>query len=98
LRHEIARDAAAVHLAEPELDLRGLGERARRTYGIAVQSGDRPPAGLPGGDPPRPPEGVRPPRLVVWRIGGPAPGEREIPPVVHMPVEGAPDRPLVLAR
>lgn len=98
LRHEIARDAAAVHLADPSLDLRALGERARRTYGIAVQSGERPPAGLPAGPAPRPPEGVRPPRLVVWRIGGPPPGEREQPPVVHLPVEGSPERALVAAR
>ena len=98
LRHEIARGAAAVHVDGPELDLRTLGERARRTYGIAVQSGDRPPAGLPVTPPARLPEGVRPPRLVVWRIGGPPPAEDASPPVVHLPVEGAPDRPLLLAR
>lgn len=98
LRHEIARDAAAIHLAEPWLDLRGLSERARRTYGIAVQSGDRPPAGLPAGEPPRLADGLRPPRIAVWRIGGTPPGERETPPVVHMPVEGSPDRPLLQAR
>lgn len=97
LRHEIARGGASVEAVEPGFDLRALGERGRRVHGIAIAAGDRAPAGLPDGDPPQTEEGVRPPRLVTWRIGG-APVKDGAWPEVHMPVEGAPTGHLVAAR
>lgn len=99
LRHEIARGAAAVHVRTDELDLRALGERARRVYGVAVAAGDRPPAGLPEAPAPRPPEGVRPPRIVVWQLGGERPQTTpDGVPVIHTTLEGQPTGPLVEAR
>lgn len=97
LRHEIARGGASVEAVEPGFDLRTLGERGRRVHGIAIAAGDRAPAGLPEGDPPPTEDGVRPPRLVTWRIGG-APVKDSVWPEVHMPVEGAPTGHLVAAR
>lgn len=97
LRHEIARGAAEVFVQGGDIDLRALGERDRRVYGIAVQSGDRPPAGLPTAAAPPLKDGAREPRLIVWKIGGSEPGPDE-PSVVYMPVEGAPDASLVMAR
>lgn len=72
LRHEIALDLAAVHLHE-SLDLRALAERGRRVYGVAVACEGHAPAGLPAGDPPEVPEGLRPPRILVWRLGAATP-------------------------
>jgi hypothetical protein len=97
LRHEIARGVAAVNLHGDDLDLRSLGERDRRVYGVAIQSGDRPPAGLPQTQPPRLGEGVRPPRLLTWQIGGAEPAEG-LEDRVAMPLEGDPGPALVLAR
>lgn len=99
LRHEVARGAAAVHVRTDELDLRALGERARRVYGVAVAAGDRRPAGLPDAPAPRPTDGVRPPRVVVWQLGGERP--QAVPddaPVIHSSLEGAPAGPLIEAR
>jgi formylglycine-generating enzyme required for sulfatase activity len=97
LRHEIARGAADITVHENDLDLRTLGERDRRVYGLAIQSGDRAPAGLPESDAPRSREGVRAPNIIVWQIGGRPPVEDDEGPV-YMPLEGAPDAPLALAR
>lgn len=101
MRHDVARGAAAVHVRPPGLDLRALGERARRVYGVAVTAGDRPPTGLLPEPPPRPsPEdGVRPPRVVVWQLGGERPqATPDGVPVIHTTLEGAPTGPLVEAR
>lgn len=98
LRHEVARGAAAVHVRTDELDLRALGERARRVYGVAVAAGERQPAGLPDRPAPRPPEGVRPPRVVVWQLGGERPRAQDEVPVIHTTLEGPPTGPLVAAR
>ncbi|MEZ6188108.1 MAG: hypothetical protein R3F62_24255 [Planctomycetota bacterium] len=68
LRHEIALDLAAVHLHEA-LDLRALAERGRRVYGVAVGSEGHRPAGLGEGEPPELADGLRPPRVLVWRLG-----------------------------
>ncbi|MBX3470550.1 MAG: hypothetical protein KF878_27095 [Planctomycetes bacterium] len=98
LRHEVARGAAAVHVRTGGLDLRGLGERARRVYGVAVAAGDRRPAGLPDAPAPRPSDGVRPPRVIVWQLGGERPQAAGELPVVHTTLEGPPTGPLVEAR
>jgi hypothetical protein len=106
LRHEIARGAASVWVNEPELDLRALGERGRRVYGIAVQTGDLAPAGLPA-QPAAAPKEAAPPRVVVLKVGGAPPpprrrgARREIdpgPPVVFLPTQSALEEPLVAAR
>ncbi|HBP18935.1 MAG TPA: hypothetical protein DEA08_14255 [Planctomycetes bacterium] len=97
LRHEIAAGGASVELRPETFDLRGLGERDRRVYAVAIQSGERAPAGIPATAPPPLDDGVREPRLIVWRIGGAPPGEEEHD-VVHMPVEGNPEQALVMAR
>ena len=100
LRHEIARGAAEIVLDAPDLDLRTLGERARRVYAIAVQSGERRAAGLPDTPAPRAEEGVREPRVVVWKLGGDDPGPRTEAGhgLVYLPVEGSPEGPLIEAR
>ncbi|MCA8922402.1 MAG: hypothetical protein KDD82_11370 [Planctomycetes bacterium] len=85
LRHEIALGLAAVHLHEA-LDLRALAERGRRVYGVAVASEGHRPAGLPEGDPPALAEGLRPPRVLVWRLGA-APADAEPEPGVRTPLE-----------
>jgi formylglycine-generating enzyme required for sulfatase activity len=97
LRHEIAAGGADVSTEPEAFDLRALGERERRVYGLAVQSGERPPAGIPVSPPPPLADGAREPSLIVWRVGGMPPGEDE-PNVVHMPVEGSPQAALVQAR
>ncbi len=98
LRHEIARGAAEVDVVGRDLDLRALGERDRRVYAVAVQSGDRPPAGLPEGPAAPLEEGVRPPRLIPWRLGGARPDPEQEPDTVWLPVEGDPTTALVAAR
>lgn len=100
LRHEIDRGVADVRLEGPGFDLRAQGERGRRVYGVAVQSGDRTPAGLPDTPEPVRGEGVRQPRVFVWKLGGADPGEEDARgfDVVFMPVEGQPDAHLVAAR
>lgn len=97
MRHEVARGAAVVEVAKDALDLRTLGERGRRVYGVAVAAADRAPAGLPADAPKRGPDGTRPPRLVVWRIGGTPKKSADVP-EIHLPTEGAPTGPLVAAR
>lgn len=113
LRHEVARGSAGVTVDSRTFDLRALGERTRRVYGIAVQSGDLAPAGLPPGTPPGLPVGAAPPRLVVLKLGGAPPAEspggsfsrqserrpREATaPVVFLPTQGSLDEALVRAR
>jgi hypothetical protein len=99
LRHEVARGGAAIHVEPPGLDLRALGERARRVYGVAVAAGERRPAGLPDAPAPRPKDGLRPPRVVVWQLGGERPqATPDDVPVVHTSLEGSPIGPLVEAR
>jgi Sulfatase-modifying factor enzyme 1/vWA domain found in the FtsH ternary systems/N-terminal helical region fused to the FtsH ternary system vWA domain len=98
LRHEIARGVVEVHCQPAGFDLRAQGERFRRVYGVSVQGGDREPAGLPPTPAPRPIEGARLPRIVLWKIGGRPPREDGSYEVVHMPVDGPPEQPLVMAR
>jgi len=106
LRHEVGRGSAAVSVATPDLDLRALGERARRVYGIAVQAGDLVPAGLPATPQPALPPGTTPPRLSILKVGGTPPvaqasrptrGEAA-PPLVYLPTQGELLEPLVNAR
>jgi hypothetical protein len=107
LRHEVARGTAAVTVDGRGLDLRALGERTRRVYGIAVQSGDLAPAGLPGGTAPVLPPGAPAPRLAVLKLGGAPPPERvarsdrrgeNAPPTIFVATHGPLEEPLVRAR
>src|SRR5581483_1506176 len=74
LRHEVARGTAGVSVDTPAFSLRALGERTRRVYGIAVQSAELPPSGLPDAAPAALP-GTALPRVVVLKIGGEPPRE-----------------------
>ncbi|HZU98485.1 MAG TPA: hypothetical protein VFF73_17400 [Planctomycetota bacterium] len=106
LRHEVARGTAGVTVA-PSLDLRTLGERTRRVYGIAVQCADLPITGIPDGPPPAVPAAALP-RLVVLKVGGEKPPEDHEqkdgarrdgpPPVVFLPTQGSLEDALVRAR
>lgn len=107
LRHEVARGSAGVSVDTKALDLRALGDRNRRVYGIAVQSGDLAPAGLPPGPLPQLPAGAVPPRLAILKLGGAPPPERPrsegrsreaASPVVYLPTQGSLDEALVRAR
>ncbi|MBI3722533.1 hypothetical protein HY251_01040 [bacterium] len=105
LRHEVARGSAAVSVASPGFDLRALGERARRVYGIAVQAGDATPAGLPETSAPALPPGTTPPRLSILKVGGAPPPppilprrEKDAAPPVFLPTQGDLSEPLVAAR
>lgn len=107
LRHEVARGTAAVSVDTPDFDLRALGERARRVYGIAVQSMELTPSGL-GAPAVAAGAAAALPRLVVLKVGGEAPpedlahndkrGRDAPPPVVFLPTQGSLEDALVRAR
>src|SRR5207302_1337879 len=97
LRHEIARGSAAITVDPPGLDLRSMGERTRRVYGIAVQSADLEPTGIRPTPPAASPAGTPPVRLAILKVGGTVPeasfareprGRETAPPVVFLPTEG----------
>jgi hypothetical protein len=107
LRHEIARGSAAVTVDLPGLDLRALAERTRRVYGIAVQSADLEPTGIPTTPLAAGPAGTPPVRLAILKVGGSLPVENQAesdrrrdgpPPVVFLPTQGALEEALVHAR
>jgi hypothetical protein len=107
LRHEVARGMAAVSVDTPAFDLRTLGERTRRVYGISVQSADLPATGLPETPLVQAIAGAAP-RLVILKLGGERPvdlpesGERkgrEAPtPIVYVATQGSLDEALIHAR
>ncbi|RMG11445.1 MAG: hypothetical protein D6731_15605 [Planctomycetota bacterium] len=96
LRHDIGRGAVRVAREDPDFDLRALGARDRRVYGISVQVGDEEPAGLPAGETPPAADGIAPPHVVRWRIGGSPRGAE--PDCVPTPLAGNPAEAFAAAR
>ena len=110
LRHEVARGTVGVSVETPLLDLRTVGERTRRVYGISVQSAELPPTGFPE-TPLVQATQAAPPRLAVLKVGGERPEEPRFaegleprkgrdgpPPVVFLPTQGGLEDALVHAR